>query len=1267
MSFVLQENMAEHAVIASAEAILKGLITPVNQQISLAWGFEKNLVKLRDRFTMIQALLCEAEKGRPTSKPLKVWLKRLDGVTSDAENLLDKLKYEDIRRKVEVQNRLENMVRDFFSLKNQVAFRFLMANRVNDINLLLDDIIKDIGFTTANNLVGTSGVEPREFRLTVPYIDETVVVGREDDVSKVLKMLRNSDVEDVIAIVGMAGLGKTTLAKLVYKDKEVVSNFDGGRMWICVSDNFKVERLLNEMVESLTITKSDLQNVEAIVQKLAEKLKRKKYLLVLDDIWNRSESEWQRMRDSLLGIGGSKGSKIIVTTRHTDVVTTMQKIFPCLTHHLLGLSPKASLTMFKKKVFANGGPIETQSLLNIGERMVEKCKGVPLAINALGGVLGTRKYESDWLNVEKSGTWISLGDSNDILPVLRLSFDDLPSPSLKHCFAYCSVFPKDKIIIKSELIQLWMALGYLQPPLGTNREAEDVGDEYFNVLVHRSLFQEVELDDYGNITCCKMHDLVHDLALTVSEGNCLTLEAREEKDYLDVKHLWLSRGEETRLQISKENVGKLRTLFSIGYLPINTEDVKCIRVLSILKSGVEEFPISIAKFIHLKYLDLSESSFEKVPDFITKLYNLETLRLPKVTEFPKKFHQLVSMRHLCMDDSKSSKGIPALIGDLTSLQTLTFFVVGDGKGHKIEELGRLSKLRGKLQIYNLQEVREREEAEKANMQGKANIQELVYHWAHGDITESCVEHEEGLEGLQPHRNLRGLILRGFGGLRFASWMRTRDAQSLQNLVRIELKDCGLCEQIPTLGHLPLLEVVEMDGLHNLNCIGSEFYGLDVGISSNSSSSRAARARAVFPALRKLTLKNIPKLEKWLDVSLLPAATTNMEFFPRLEELSISECPRLITIPGNLLSIQRINISSNSCDFINNKPLYHPFRYHFFNLSLETAKTPKGGSSRQWAKERPMYSPSLNLLVDEDSENIVILVEDLLEKTIKSLRCLQICQVSKLRYFPTQLLNLTFLEELEIAQCFGLESFLQDTEAAVFNRLKYLKELRIDRCDELRCLPKGLLKPTLETLELYGCFSLRMTHPDELRSLKSLQNLNIKFCPGLASSWREGLFCLGSLRYLGIARFLTEHEHFPWPSTSADASTSDDAANVEFVEQFPALISLEGLYLGYSVIKHLPDQLQHLTALKTLQIDTFQDLEALPQWLGNLSSLQLLRLWSCPKLMSLPSLEAIQRLTNLLILDVHNCPLLKKRCENGEETYKIAHIPFKRVQNNKAGM
>ncbi|KAL6959834.1 hypothetical protein U1Q18_039986 [Sarracenia purpurea var. burkii] len=203
--------------------------------------------------------------------------------------------------------------------------------------------------------------------------------------------------------------------------------------------------------------------------------------------------------------------------------------------------------------------------------------------------------------------------------------------------------------------------------------------------------------------------------------------------------------------------------------------------------------------------------------------------------------------------------MPMFIGKLTYLQTLPFFVVSKDRGHKIEELRRLSNLRGKLNIYNLEDVKDREESEKENLLRKSRIHELVFHWEQDSIRDTNnINYEEVLEGLQAHWNLKCLRIENFGGQRFASWMESRDA--LQNLVRIELRMCIRCEQIPKLGHLSHLEVVE---LASLKCIGSEFYGHSEGIlGSNSSSGVAGAQTEVFPALRKLTLLHMENLEEW---------------------------------------------------------------------------------------------------------------------------------------------------------------------------------------------------------------------------------------------------------------------------------------------------------------------------------------------------------------------------------------------------------------------
>lgn len=241
--------------------------------------------------------------------------------------------------------------------------------------------------------------------------------------------------------------------------------------------------------------------------------------------------------------------------------------------------------------------------------------------------------------------------------------------------------------------------------------------------------------------------------------------------------------------------------------------------------------------------------------------------------------------------------MPEKIGQLTSLQTLPIFVVSNKSGHRIEELGNLSKLRGRLGVWDLQHVKGKVEAENAKMSEKYELEELTLYWD-GDLRNSINKYncEDVLEGLKPHRKVRGLKLMRYGGTRLASWM-SKDSYSLQYLVKIELNACRLCEQVPALGRLPHLAMVQMCCLHSLKCIGVEFYGLDEGIVGSYSSSGAVTT-GVFPALTELTLLQMYELEEWSDISSLPTIAMSMlEFFPRLQKLLIRDCLKLITIPG----------------------------------------------------------------------------------------------------------------------------------------------------------------------------------------------------------------------------------------------------------------------------------------------------------------------------------------------------------------------------------
>ncbi|XP_058184485.1 putative disease resistance protein RGA4 isoform X5 [Rhododendron vialii] len=1084
-------------------------------------------------------------------------------------------------------------------------------------------------------------------------------LGRDGDVLKVVDMLLGIDIEGdlpVITIVGMAGVGKTTLAQMVYNKAEVMENFcyksdesDNGdkidkRMWICVSDNFKVDRLLNEMVESLGREKSDVQNRQGVLKMLGKELNGKKYLLVLDDVWNTNPDLWVDLRNSLTGIKGSKGSKILITTRSLEVLSAIQT-FPTCTHQLNLPSEDDCWKIFSKRAFANRAPSEIQTLDVIGRRMVKKCERLPLAINALGSLLYSKQDRQEWESIEKSEIWNSPENKNGILPVLRLSFDNLPSPSLKKSFAYCSIFPKGKVIIKDELIQLWMALGYLQHSSRSKVDIEELGNEYFKILLRNSLFHEVEFDEYNNIISCKMHDLVHDLAVHVSQGNCLTLEASEMKNIPDVQHLSFVLREETELDISKENVGNLRTVFLRGRFPKIKKKFKRIRALRLEKSCAEELPSSICKSIHLRFLDISESSILKIPNCITKLYNLETLKLPNsLKELPKDFLNLVSLRHVYIEDSNENRELmPKNIGQLTSLRTLPFFVVGNKSGQRIEELGSLSNLKGGLRVYDLQHVKDKEEATKAKMFEKASIQELKYHWDN-DFGEFGNNHEDVLEGLKPHRNVKGLEIQNFGGRGLASWM-SKDACLLQNLVKIILKDCTLCEQVPALGHLSHLVKITINGLQNLKCIGPEFYGQSEEINCNCSSSEGAAEREVFPALRVLRLFKMPQLKEWSNESSLP----KMKLFPRLQKLYIKACPELISIPAFKGSNSLQELAISDCGELTCLP---EGVLQSTLLGIDIRRCPKLITLHPIDKTEGAFNglTSLQQLLIYDCQELITLPEGVLQPAIQT---------------------------IDIRRCPKLKTLkpIDESEAA-FNGSVALQQLLIYDCPELITLPACVLQPTLKEIDINRCLKLKMFNPIDKRaaafnSLTSLRKLFIRGCPELTFPAFKGSTSLEELVIYGCTELtclpegvlqptiqMIDIRRCPKLKTLKQIDESEAAFNGSvFLQQLliydcPELITLpafkgstsleELIIYGCTELTCLPEgvlqpTIQMIDIRRCSKLKTIKPIDESEASFNGSVSLQQLLIYDCLELITLPA-WVLQ--STLKEIDINRCPKLK---------------------------
>ena len=233
----------------------------------------------------------------------------------------------------------------------------------------------------------------------------------------------------------------------------------------------------------------------------------KKFLVVLDDVWNEDSCAWDELQTPF--IVGAKGSKIIVTTRSTNVALAMRAVH---THFLGGLSSEDGWSLFKKLAFKNGDPSGHPQQEAIGEKIVHKCQGLPLAIKALGSLLHSKVKAREWNDVLNSELWDLPKDA--VHPALRLSYSYLPS-HLKSCFLYCSIFPIDYEFQKEQLVMLWMAEGLLDQPKSKKR-MEEVGDLYFRELLSKSFFQNSTSTIHESRFV--MHDLIHDLARLVLES-----------------------------------------------------------------------------------------------------------------------------------------------------------------------------------------------------------------------------------------------------------------------------------------------------------------------------------------------------------------------------------------------------------------------------------------------------------------------------------------------------------------------------------------------------------------------------------------------------------------------------------------------------------------------------------------------------------------------------------------------------------------------------
>ncbi|WJX37512.1 hypothetical protein P8452_25270 [Trifolium repens] len=638
--------MAEMAV----SLVLDQLIPLLREEAKLLGGIHKEFEDIKKELQSIQAFLKDADKkaeGDNTDEGVKLWVREVREAAFRIEDVID-----DYLIQVRQQSRDPGCVtllrKIVHSLK--VTPRHQIASEIQDIKSSVREIkerSKRYGFQPSTEQgLRSKNAKWHDPRMDSLYIDEAEIVGFQAPKNRLIGWLIEGRSErTVISVVGMGGLGKTTLAKKVFDSKEVTGGHFECRVWITVSESYYIEGLQRGMLNELYKQKGDClpQDISkmdrgSLISELRNYLLKKRYVFVFDDVWNIHF--WHEIENAL--IDNKNRSKIFITTRKMDVVLCCKKSSFIEVHELQPLTKEQSFELFNKKAFR----LECcpKDLIDISFEISRKCKGLPLAIVAIGGLLCTKEKKlHEWqkfcdnmpLELKKDSHLIGINK------ILALSYDDLPF-RLKSSLLYFGMYPEDYIVQSKRLIRQWIAEGFVKEESGNT--LEEVAEGYLTEFFHRSLVQISSIGIDGKTKSCCVHDLTRVMLLEKCEDLSFCKHINENgHSTLDgiIRRLSITT-HSNDFPTCIEN-SHVRSLFLFSnesqflcedFMRRIFTDYRRLKVLEFevyskvnLSNIIHE---NLGNLIHLKYLSFMSSSGEtqlELPKSIAMLQNLLTLDL----------------------------------------------------------------------------------------------------------------------------------------------------------------------------------------------------------------------------------------------------------------------------------------------------------------------------------------------------------------------------------------------------------------------------------------------------------------------------------------------------------------------------------------------------------------------------------------------------------------------------------------------------------------
>ncbi|XP_037423677.1 disease resistance protein RPM1-like [Triticum dicoccoides] len=651
-------------VLSMARSMMVGAISKAASaaadEMSLLMGVRKDIWFIKDELETMQAFLEAAEAMKEKDMLLKVWAKQVRDLSYNIEDCLGEFmvhvaSQSKLRKmmKLKDRHRIAIQIRDLKSRVEEVSTRNTRYNLIekNQVTSTVDE-----RYSCMEDIRNQSGSN----------IDETELVGFSKPKQELINLIdvhAKTGPAQVVCVVGMGGLGKTTLTRKVY---ESIENFSCCA-WITVSQSFARMELLKVMIKELFGDEALKRQLEGKVVRaddlagyLRKKLHDKRYFVVLDDVWNIDDWKW--ISSSVFPSNNNKGSRIMVTTR--DV----------------GLAEECGLESSRSLIYHHA-PLETKDAINLLLRKARKCKEdmtndvnmreivmkivkksgrLPLAILTLGGLLAT-KVVTEWPSIYNQ---IPLElESNRSLEAMRrmvtLSYNHLPS-HLKSCFLYLSIFPEDFEIKRRRLVERWIAEGFVIAMHGVS--VTDVGNSYFDCLINRSMIQSSSVNIEGIVKSCRVHDIVRDVMISISRIEkfaCSTWDNVSAVTGENFRHV-AYHGDERPNKSMDWGLVRSLTIFGERYMKpadsLFSPDFKMLRTLDLHDAHFEltqKESNALGLLHHLKYINISGPPQEvsyvyKLPRSIGKLQGLQTLDIEHsyIASLPTEITKLQCLRNL---------------------------------------------------------------------------------------------------------------------------------------------------------------------------------------------------------------------------------------------------------------------------------------------------------------------------------------------------------------------------------------------------------------------------------------------------------------------------------------------------------------------------------------------------------------------------------------------------------------------------------------------